>query len=195
MGYDTDAGLVKRGLVLLIVMLLIVGSVVFILFQNRHSDTASAAAGAEDFAWSVAVPGAGYPSCISWGALQQLSEHTPSSPGWEIRQNAWATLARRGSDHVPWRRFREMLDLNRTTANVRQQVMNTQETPQGAARTLVIAGLKAVAEWHTKRREANRTDIPDGLPEIYAAVDRLAESPIPEIREQAKKTQETFFRS
>ncbi len=195
MPYDPDAGLVKRGLVLLIVMLLIVGSVVFIIFQGRQPAAANAPAAAEDFAWSVAVPVAAYPSSISWGALQRLSEHMPSPAGWEVRQNAWATLARRGSDHVPWRQFGEMLDLGRATANVREQLKDTQEPPQGAARTLVLAALKAVAEWHTKRREMNKTDIPDGLLTVYAAVDRLAASPIPEIREQAKKTQETFFRS
>jgi hypothetical protein len=193
MAYEPDAGLVKRGLVLLLVMLLIVGTVVFILFQGRPA-AATASASAEHLAMSVVVPVAAYPANISWAALEQLSEHMPSPVGWEIRHNTWATLARRGSDHVPWRQFPEMLDLNRATANARQQLKDTQEPPDGAARTLVIAALKAVADWHTKRREANKTEVPEGLAGVYEAVDRLAESPIPEIREQAKKTQETFFR-
>jgi hypothetical protein len=194
MANDPDAGLVKRGLVLLLVMLLIVGTVVFILFQGRQSEGPPTSASAEHLAMSVVVPVAAYPANISWAALEQLSEHMPSPVGWEIRHNTWATLARRGSDQVPWRQFPEMLDLNRATANARQQLKDTQEPPEGAARTLVIAALKAVAEWHTKRREANKTDLPNGLVGVYEAVDRLADSPIPEIREQAKKTQETFFR-
>src|SRR5207253_8728511 len=65
--------------------------------------------------WSIAVPTAGFPANVSWGALHQLAEHMPSSPGYSIRLNAAATLARRGSDHVSWATFREMLDPQRMT--------------------------------------------------------------------------------
>jgi hypothetical protein len=202
MANETDSGLVKRGFALLAAMVLLVGTVLFILLQGRSSQAPPAPARAEDVALSVPIPSAAYPASISWAALYQLSEHMPSPVGWEIRQNALATLARRGSDHVPWRQYAEMLNVDRATANARAQLANVpeefrdpQETSEGAARKLVVIGLKALAEWHTKRREANKTDIPDGLLAVYAAVDRLAESPVPEIREQAKKTQETFFRS
>jgi hypothetical protein len=195
MAHDPDSGLVKRGLVLLILMLLLMGAVLFIVFQPRQATSAPESARAEDMAWSVAVPSAPFPANISWGALQELSEYVPSPVGWEVRQNAWATLARRGSDHVPWREYREMLDLKRATANAREQLKDTQEQPEGSARTLVIAALKAVAEWHAKRRQANKTDIPDGLAAVYEDIDRLAESPILEIRDEAKKTQATLFRA
>src|SRR5262249_51515181 len=161
---------------LLALMVLLVGAVLFIVFQGRRA-VPPAPARAADFALSIAVPGAQYPASISWAAVQQLSEHLPSPVGWEVRHNAMATLARRGSDRVPWRQYVEMLDMDRATANARAQLANVpeafrdpQETAEGAAHRLVLIGLKAVAEWHTKRREANRTDIPDGLPAVYAAV-------------------------
>ena len=44
-----------------------------------------------------------------------MEDVAPSSLGWEIRQNAAATLARRGSDQVSWSVFREMVDLPRMT--------------------------------------------------------------------------------
>jgi hypothetical protein len=191
---DQDAGLIKRGMVLLIVMLLLVSVVLFILFQGRHPAGPTPLAEAEDHAFAMAIPGTAFPANISWGSLYGLSRQLPSPVGWEIRHNAWATLARRGSDHVPWRRFPEMLDLERTTVDVRAQLPDAQEAPEPTARAMVIAALKAVADWHTVRRAANKTDIPDGLPVVYEAVDHLAQSPIPEIREHAEKTRSTFFR-
>ena len=68
---------------------------------------ARASARAEDYAWSVAVPTAAFPASVSWAALRELSGHVPSRIGWEVRHNAAATLARRGSDRArqrPWTR-------------------------------------------------------------------------------------------
>jgi hypothetical protein len=196
-----DTGLVKRGFVLLAVMVLIVGVVLLILLQGRRPPATVTTARAEDYAWIVAVPTATFPVNISWGALREVAEHVPSPAGWEIRHNATATLARRGSDHVPWPVFREMLDLQRTTVNLREQLANlpdrlkdAQETPEASARDLVAIALRTLAEWHVARREANKMDVPPGLAAVYEIVDRLAESPIPELRDQAKKTQSTFFR-
>jgi hypothetical protein len=201
MAVDSDAGLVKRGLALLVLMLLLVCSVLFILFQGGGR-AAGPTRRTEAVAWQVAVPGAPFPGNISWAALYEVCDELPSPTGWEIRHNTAATLARRGSDHVPWQHFREMLDLHRATVNARAQVANVpaeykdpQETPEVAARRLVLIALRAVADWHTKRREMNRTDMPSGLSAVYDAVDRLAESPNLDLREQAKKTQATFFRS
>lgn len=191
---DPDAGLVKRGIVLLIVMLLLVSTVVFIIFQTPRS-TPAASVRAEHYAWSVAVPTASFPASVSWGALYRMGSQMPSPVGWEIRQNSWATLARRGSDHVPWTQFREMLDLERATANVSAQDQDSREPPEATARAMVVAALRAVAEWHHKRREMNKTAVPAGLASVYEAVDQLAESGPPEVREQAIKTRETFFRS
>jgi hypothetical protein len=190
---EPDTGLVKRGFVLLTVMVLIVAVVLLILLQGRRPTAPVTRARAEDYAWSVAVPTATFPANISWGALHEVAVHVPSPAGWEIRHNATATLARRGSDHVPWPVFREMLDLQRTAVNVREQLKVGQESPEASARDLVAIALRTLAEWHAERRLANKMDVPPGLPEIYEIVDRLAESPIPELRDQARKTQSTFF--
>jgi hypothetical protein len=190
---DADSGLIKRGFVLFAVMALLVTVVLFILFQGRRSPVAKSTARAEDYTWSVAVPTATFPANVSWGALHEVAMFVPSPVGWEIRHNAAATLARRGSDHVPWKVFREMLDLQRTAVNLREQLKDGQESPEASARDLVAIALKALIEWHAERRKASKTDMPPGLPEVYAIVDRLAESPVPELQELAKKTQATFF--
>lgn len=140
------------------------------------------------------MPTAAFPAGVSWGSLYAVSGYLPSPVGWEIRHNAAATLAHSGSDDVRWPLFHEMLDLNRNTANVRFQLQGGQESPEGTARALVIVAMKALADWHTKRREANKTEVPVELASIYDLIDRLAESSIAEIREQAQKTQATFFR-
>ena len=165
---DQDSGLVKRGFMLLGAMLLIGATVLFIVFQGPRGGG------------SVAP--------------QKVEEHAPSAVGWEIRQNAAATLARRASDKVSWSVFREMVDLPTMTANCREQFHDDKESPETSARDMVVIALKALAVWHEKRREAGKTDVFEGLPAVYAAVDRLSESSDPILREQAEKTRETFFR-
>src|SRR6516225_7201222 len=114
---DPDAGLVKRGFVLLGVMVLLGATVLFIIYQGPRGGTPIEPTRVED------VP--------------------PSSPGWEIRVNAAAALARRGSDQVSWSVFREMVDLPRMTANCREQYHDAQETAEVSARDLVVYSLKA----------------------------------------------------
>src|SRR6516165_8002129 len=113
MSRDPDAGLVKRGFILLGLITLLVITVLFIILQAPRTPDRGGKSSAEDWAWCVVVQTAPFPASISWGAAHELSEHLPRPPGWPIRYNAAATLARRGSDHVPWGRFREMLDLQR----------------------------------------------------------------------------------
>ena len=194
MASNSDTGLVKRGFILLGLMALLVTTVLFILLQRPRTAAPAAALRAEDYAWAVAAPTAGFPANVSWGALYELSGYMPSPVGWEVRYNAAATLARRGSDRVPWTVFREMLDVKRTTANLQQQLTDGQESPEASARDLVMIGLKALAEWHAKRRTAGDTAVPSGLPAVYAAVDRLAGNSDPQLRELAQKTREGFFR-
>jgi hypothetical protein len=190
---NSDAGLIKRGFVLLALMSLLVTVVLFILLQGRHSPAKAPTTRAEDYALSVAMPAAGFPANISWGALRETAAFVPSPTGWEVRYNAAATMAELGSDQVPWDLFREMLDLQRVTVNLREQLKDKPESPEASARDVVAIALRAVAEWHAKRREANKTDMPAGLTAVYEAVDSLASSPDRDLREQAKKTQATFF--
>jgi hypothetical protein len=191
---DTDSGFVKRGFVLLALMGLLVTVVLFILFQGRRGSAKSQMPRAEDYAWSVAIPTAGFPANISWAALHETANFVPSPAGWEIRYNAAATLAQLGSNRVPWHVFVEMLDLRRTTVNLRNPLKESQVAPEAIARELVAIALRALAEWHTQRRAAGRTEIPSGLAAVYEKVDALAENPDRELSEQAKKTQATFFR-
>ncbi len=194
MARDPDAGLVKRGFALLALMLLLVVSVLFIIFQGPRRAASSGEPSPESFLWTVAVPTAPFPAAVAWGAMHELGQAMPSPVGWEIRQNAVAALVRRGSDQVPWALFLEMLDVRRMAVNLRAQTQDGQESPEASARELVIANLKALTQWHEKRRAAHRTDRPDGLTAVYAVVDRLAESPDPALREQARKTQQSCFR-
>jgi hypothetical protein len=195
MAHDPDAGLVKRGFILLGLIALLVMTVLFILFQGSRPKPAAPSTRAMNQTWSVAVPTAGFPASVSWAAVHDLAHYLPSPVGWEIRHNAAATLARRGSDQVPWEQFREMLDVERMTVKAREQLREDQEAPEASGRDLVLIALKALAEWHTRRREMQRTGVPAGLPAVYEIVDRLAESPDLQLSEQAKKTRETFLRS
>src|SRR5690242_1771184 len=111
-------------------MTVLVGVVLFILLQGRHRPSVVPTSRAEHYTWSVAVPTAAFPADISWGALHEVAAFLPSPVGWEIRHNAAASLARDGSDHVPWHLFREMLDLRRATVNLREQLKDGQESPE-----------------------------------------------------------------
>jgi hypothetical protein len=193
MANDSDAGLIKRGFILLGVMALLGATVLFILFQGSGTSKVHKSDRAPDLAWSLVVPSAPFPASVSWAAVHEMSPFVASPVGWEIRLNAAATLARRGSDQVPWDLFREMLDLDRMTVNCREQYQEGQEPPEASARDLVMVGLKALADWHEKRRAAGKSDAPTGLTSIYEMVDRLADSPDTALREQARKTRATFF--
>src|ERR1043166_928847 len=134
MANDQDAGLIKRGFMLLGVMLLLGVTVLFIIYQGPRG-------------------GSGAPPV-------QVEEVPPSSVGWEIRHNAAATLARRGSNEVSWSVFREMVDLPQMTANCREHSHKPNESPEVSARDLVVIALKALAQWHEKRREAGKSAVP-----------------------------------
>lgn len=112
-----------------------------------------------------------------------------SEPGWQVRYNAAVTLARRGSDHVPWKLIREMLDEGQQLKNYPVPLADGREVPdEAAARATVITALRAVAEWHRKRAE-KKEKAPE---EVSAQVDRLAQSSIVELRVQAEATRQTF---
>ena len=161
-----DKGLVLRGLALLAFIAGVVALVLAIIFWRP-----------QPVGPSVRIP----------------ANLAPSAPGWEIRYNATATLARRGSAQVPWPVMREMLDEPQQMRNHQTKLPDGQEVyDEAAARSNMVSALRALAVWHEK--QTNKPTAPPALREIYAAVDKLAESPINELKEQAQKTRGTFFR-
>lgn len=135
------------------------------------------------------------PGHVSWPAVYQLSQTLPSEPGWEVRYNAAATLARRGSTHVPWPLFQEMLDPKLQLRNQRVRQPDGRDVyDEVAARSFTLIALKALATWHEKQPKEQRTAPPELL-RVYARVDALAESPYLDLKEQAEKTRTTFFRN
>lgn len=118
----------------------------------------------------------------------------PSSPGWQIRYNAAIALARRGSEHVPWKVVAEMLDEKQQFRNFSSVVADGREIPNEVnARRTILQTLEAVRDWHRKHAEHKEKPSPE-LETVYARVDRLAQSPIVELRAQAEATRQMFFR-
>lgn len=117
-----------------------------------------------------------------------------SEDGWRIRYNATVALLRRGSDEVPWRTVREMLDEKQQLKNCEFQHPDGRTIPdESLARSFVITALKAVSEWQRKQTEAGKkTDANEALPEIRTQVELLAQSPIPELKVQAEKTRQAL---
>jgi hypothetical protein len=191
-----DKGLVIRGLFLLAFIGVLVTFVLTLIFWRQQPPKASSEVPPEYSIASLVAPTVGgFPSHVLWPTVQQLSQKLPSEPGWKVRYNAAATLARRGSAEVPWPLIREMLD-------EKQQLRNQGERlPDGrfvydevTARAFTLVALKALAIWHEKQAESKPTP-PAALLEIYARVDELARSPHAEVKHQAEETRKTFFRT
>ncbi len=138
---------------------------------------------------------AAFPANVAWLDIHQIGEAFPSSAGWRIRYNAATTLARRGSQNVPWAVLVEMLDEDRQMHNFRDSARRwPRPSPnEAAARTTVLAALRATADWHKKQARDRPTVSPE-LRQLYAAVDKLTSSPIMEIKSQAENTRKLFFR-
>lgn len=115
-----------------------------------------------------------------------------SAPGCLIRYNATVALLRRGSDNVPWPIVREMLDEKQQLKNSEFAHPESGRTipDESQARSFVITGLKAVAQWRRVRGEQGKpAEIPDRT-QFVAELDALAQSPIPELKIQAEKTRQ-----
>jgi hypothetical protein len=163
-----DKGLVIRGLVLMAIIGCLVAFVLAILFWRTEP-----------------AP-----------TVQTPPEHyVASAPGWEIRYNAAATLARRGSTSTPWPLVREMLDEKQQLVNARVQEPDGKEVyDEAVARATTIAALRALAAWHEQRKADATPKAPAELRAIYAVVDQLAASSYGEVKNQAEKARATFFR-
>jgi hypothetical protein len=192
-----DKGLILRGLLLLTFIGALVTFVLgFMLWRQQPADVKTLTVAPENLVALVALPGASdYPAGVSWLAVQQMAETMPSAPGWEVRYNAAATLARRGSSEVPWQLIREMLDEPSQRRNYLVRHPDGRAVyDEAAARANMITALRALAAWHEKQKTADKTTIPADLQAIYAQVDRLTESPYVELKIQATKAQSTFLR-
>ena len=129
------------------------------------------------------------------GVLPILAESLPSAPGWEIRYNAAATLAHRGSPATPWPLIREMLDEKQQFRNARVRQSDGKDVyDEPAARATMIAALRAIAAWHDKHKADARPEAPAELRGIYPIVDQLAKDSTGEVKNQAEIARETFFR-
>ncbi len=137
----------------------------------------------------VCAPAAAFPSTLNWVALQQLNEVLPSPPGWEVRYNATATMARLGMSKVRLDVLAEMLDEDRQLRNFRlplqggRLVLNEEE-----ALAAVLVALKAVAAWyqHPAAVQAVGRDNPQ-LQNLQRAIDKLTHSRNPTVRLRAQE--------
>ncbi len=121
--------------------------------------------------------------------------YAPSAPGWEIRYNAAATFARRGSKATPWPLLREMLDEKQQLINARVPQPDGKDTyDEAVAQATMIAALRALAAWHEQRKTDAQPAAPAELRDIYTIVDELAESSQGEVKTQAENARATFFR-
>jgi len=187
-----DAGLVRRGLFLLGLLLTVAVVVVLIIVQRPSPPTKTAGA---DFALPLALPPAGYPAGIPWAALATLQDSLPSTPGWQVRYQATLALARRGSPRTPWPVFREMLDYERQLRNFPAKLHAGKIIPDDAMAThRVHNALGVLAEWHKLQNTSRMGMLPAGLQAIYEDVDRLAAGSHTMLKVQADRVRQTFFR-
>ncbi len=165
---EQDAGLVRRGLLLLGGMSALVIVVLLIILRPTEAPRTAA-----DIA----------------------PRETVSAPGWEIRYNAAVALARRGSLQTPWPVILEMLDERQQLRNFRVKLRNGQEVAdEEDARRTVENALLAVGQWHKKHTASEFATLPSDLEHVYAQVDRLAQEGNPSIRVQAERTRNALFR-
>ena len=118
-----------------------------------------------------------------------------SPAGWEIRYEATATLARKGSKEVRINVLREMLDENIQLKNSRAKLADGKEVPnETTARLNVINAMKAVVDWHKKPEaiKAAAAAHPEELKGVYAAIDRLAQSSNLVVRTEAERTRKAI---
>jgi hypothetical protein len=189
-----DSGLVKRGLILLGLMALLAVVLLSILQQRPTNPVPAASPRPELLATLLVRPTDAFPGAVDWDDIYKIAEAFPTPAGWLIRYNASITLARRGSAQVPWDILVEMLDENRQLRNFRVQLPDGKVVPdETAAHMTMLSALRAITEWH-KKQTSRPNETPTALTQVYAAVDRLTDNPLMEIKSQAANTRQVFFR-
>jgi HEAT repeat protein len=112
----------------------------------------------------------------------QTTGETNPAQGLEIRYNAAAALARRGSDRARLDLLGQMLDEDRQLRNFHLKGPNGADQPdEGTARTTLVNALQAVAELHHKKPGRD-------LSELRSAVEKLAHDPDYALRAEAERT-------
>ena len=188
-----DSGLVQRGFLLLGGMTALVVVVLLIVLRGPDSSSKSAPRRQPLLVPNI-VTIAPFPAAPGWPLLARLGEQLPSARGWEIRYNAAAALARRGSAHTPWPLIREMLDEPLQLRNFASLKNGQLISHEEEAQRTVQSALAAVAEWHKTQDRAAAPSIPADLQLVYDQVDRLAQDGNTLLRVQADRTRQTFFR-
>jgi hypothetical protein len=138
------------------------------------------------------------PLACNRGSAPTAVSGPPSSPGWEVRYNAAAALARRGSDRALDESVRdtllEMLDEEQQLRNfpVKDQKGAVQKDKEGrtmpdaaAAQLTVVSTLRALAELHRRRPELD-------LAPFKSTVEKLTQSKSLAVSTEAKKTGQIF---
>ena len=177
-----------RGLLLLFFLVLLLAGGYFLLIRKPAQTLPPQQLDPDQLVSLLVISHSGFPNSISWGALAVLADNLPSQPGWEIRYTAASTLARRGSPNIPWTILAEILDEERQFRNFRVRLPDGRLVPDEAtARRIMISGLQAVGEWHDKQ-DKSKVQVSEEMKAVYAAVEKIARSPLPEMRVQAEKT-------
>lgn len=184
--------IVLRGLMLLALLIIVVLGGFAMFFRRSNQPPPTAVVEPAPLIAMFVQPSAGFPASVAWAPMLAVADEMPSGPGWHVRYQAARNLAYRGSDKIPWDVYRELLDEHRQFCNFRVRLDDGRlVTEEGSARQIILGALKDLAVWHTKQ-DRSQTASPPML-EVYAAVDKLADSPILELRTQAEKTRATFL--
>jgi len=189
-----DKGLVLRGFLLVALISVIVAFVLTLLFWRNEPPMTQEHTPPEQVVPLVALPAlAPFPSNVSWGAMAELAETAPSAPGFDVRYNAAATMARRGDVATPWPLLLEMLDEKQQLRNSRVRQDNGKDVyDEIAARRKMIGALQAIAAWHEKHK--GEREVSSELRSVHVRVDELASSATGAVKDQAEKTRATFVR-
>ena len=185
-----DTKIVQRGLLLLVLVGTLAGTVVVIMLRRAGRAESPPSSRVETLAPFLVVPPTGFPASLTWAALFQVLDAMPSAPGWEIRYTATRVLAARGSAKIPLDILCEMLDEARQLRNFQVKLASGKIiTDEAAAQQEVLVALKAVAEWHNhaKAVKAVGPDHPE-LQRLYQAVEKLKHSSSNVVRARAQET-------
>jgi hypothetical protein len=186
----TDTKIVQRGLLLLVLVGTLAGTVLVVMLRRPGRAEPAASPRVEFLASLLAVPPAGFPASLTWSSLYQMADAMPSPPGWEIRYTATRVLALRGSKKIPLDVLCEMLDEHRQMRNFQVKLATGKIiSDEAAAQQEVVIALKAATEWHSHADAVKAVGLDNPqLQKLYNAVERLKHSSSNVVRTKAQET-------